>query len=61
MEEVVKTKSTSVKKKYKIEVLVADTIRGIVKVMNDCNVGKSSVISLIKENGQWILLYEKEL
>lgn len=39
--------------------LTATTIRGIVNSANEVNVKKEDVVSLLKENGQFILVYFK--
>lgn len=40
-------------------VLVSNTIRGIIKDINEQGINKEDIISLLRENGQFILIYFK--
>ena len=40
-------------------VLTDTTIRGIVRAANENNIKREDIVSLIKENGQFILVYYK--
>ena len=40
-------------------VLTGVTIRGIVKVANEEGIKKEDIVSLLKENGQFVLIYFK--
>lgn len=43
----------------KIKVFSADNIRLIVQAMNELNLKKEDIISIIPEKGQYIIIYEK--
>ena len=63
MEEIEKTKMTRVKKTNGSEVhqvmtvLTDTTIRGIVRSVNEERIKKEDIVSLLKENGQFVLIY----
>ena len=40
-------------------VITSDTIRGIVNTANDNSIKREDIVSLLKENGQFILVYFK--
>ena len=40
-------------------VMVADTIREIVRTANEMEIKKEDIISLLNENGQFVLIYYK--
>ena len=50
-------KITDTSKKMKI--LVVTNITEIVKYVNEENIMKEDIISLLKDNGQWMLVYYK--
>jgi hypothetical protein len=37
--------------------IVSDTIRGIIRIVNEEGIRKENIVSLLKENGQFILVY----
>lgn len=47
------------KDRHSISTLVSPTIRGIVRDANDLELTKENIISLMKEGGQFILVYFK--
>ena len=63
MEEIEKTKMTSTKKNNGSEIdqvmtaLTDTTIRGIVKSANEEGIKRGDIVSLLKENGQFVLIY----
>lgn len=64
MEEIEKSKMTRTKKVSDTEVvhqimtaLSADTIRGVVRLANECGIKREDIVSLLKENGQFVLVY----
>lgn len=63
MSEIEKAKMSRVKKENNKEVhqtmtaLAAPTIRDIVKNANDEEIKREDIVSLLKENGQFILVY----
>lgn len=64
MEEIEKNKMTKTKKVSETEVvhqtmtaLAANTIREIVKTANEENIKRDDIVSLLKENGQFVLVY----
>ena len=66
MEEIEKDKIIKNKKIYKTDVVqkimtvfVATTIREIVKSVNEEGIKKEDIVSLFKDNGQFILIYYK--
>lgn len=66
MEEIEKNKMTRTKQVYKTEVvpqimtaLAANTIREVVKYANEVGVKREDIVSLLKENGQFVLVYYK--
>lgn len=66
MEELEKTKITKAKKNTNgIEVhqimtaITNSTIRGIVRAANEENIKREDIVSLLKDNGQFILVYFK--
>ena len=63
MEEIEKTKMTRTKKTNGSEgsqimtVLTDTTIRGIVRAANEERIKRENIVSLLKENGQFVLIY----
>lgn len=64
MEEIEKAKMTRIKKNTDCaevhQVMTAmtnDTIRGIVKAANEEGIKREDIVSLLKENGQFVLVY----
>lgn len=43
-----------------ISILTAKTLRSLIEQMNQQKITKAHVISLMKDNEQYILIYEKE-
>lgn len=40
-------------------VLIDTTIRGIVNTVNENNIKRENIVTLLKENGQFMLIYYK--
>lgn len=66
MEEIEKSKMTRTKQVSKTKVvhkvmaaLAAMTIREIVKTANEEEIKRDDIVSLLKENGQFVLVYYK--
>lgn len=65
MEEIEKIKMTRAKKTNGLEThqvmtaLTDTTIRGIVRSANEGGIKREDVVSLLKENGQFVLVYFK--
>lgn len=66
MEEIEESKMTRTKQVSETEVvhqvmaaLVANTIRGIVRTANEEEIKREDIVSLLKENGQFVLVYYK--
>lgn len=66
MEEIEKSKMTRTKKANETEIvhqvmtaLAANTIREVVKTANSLGIKRSDIVSLLKENGQFVLIYYK--
>ena len=65
MEEVNKLKTTKVKKVddesvHRLMTAITDvTIKGIVKLANEEGIKRGDIVSLLKENGQFVLIYYK--
>lgn len=63
MEEIEKAKMTRIKKTNGLEVhqvmtaLTDTTIRGIVRLANEEGIKRENIVSLLKENGQFVLIY----
>ena len=63
MEEIERAKMTRVKKSNGTEVhqimtaMTNDTIRGIVKAANEEGIKREDIVSFLKENGQFVLVY----
>lgn len=63
MEEIGKAKMTRAKKTngskvHQIMTALTDTtIRGIVKLANEEGIKRENIVSLLKENGQFVLIY----
>lgn len=63
MEEIERAKMTRTKKNNGTEVhqvmtaMTNDTIRGIVKAANEEGIKREDIVSLLKENGQFVLVY----
>lgn len=61
-EKQVKAKTKSLGSSKKIQVmtaLTATTIRGIVNSANEIGIKREDIVSLLKENGQFVLVYFK--
>lgn len=43
-----------------VRILIAKTLRNLIEQMNENKITKANVISLIKDNEQYVLVYEKE-
>ena len=43
----------------KMKILVVTNITEVVKYVNEENIKKEDIISLLKDNGQWMLVYYK--
>lgn len=55
-----KTKSLGYSKKTQVmTALTATTIRGIVNSANEIGIKREDIVSLLKENGQFVLVYFK--
>ena len=65
MEEIERTKMTRTKKvngseTYQVMTALTDTtIRGIVRSANEEGIKREDIVSLLKENGQFVLVYFK--
>ena len=63
MEEIEKVKISRIKKTNNLEVhkvmtaLTDTTIRGIVRLANEEGIKREDIVSLLKENGQFVLIY----
>ena len=63
MEEIEKAKMSRIKKTNSSEVhqvmdaMTNDTIRGIVRLANEKGIKREDIVSLLKENGQFVLIY----
>ena len=63
MEETEKAKMSRIKKTNNLEVnkvmtaLTDTTIRGIVRLANEEGIKREDIVSLLKENGQFVLIY----
>lgn len=57
MEEVEKVKK--IKTSQSMTALVSTTIRGIVNSANEVGIKREDIVSLLKENGQFVLVYFK--
>lgn len=44
----------------KLNVMAAPTIRAIVRFANEENIKREDIVTIIKDNGQFLLLYYKE-
>ena len=55
----VKTDSDSKEIHQIMTAIVADTIREIVRVSNEEGIKREDIVSLLKENGQFVLVYYK--
>lgn len=61
-EKQVKTKTKSLGSSKEIQVMTAitnTTIRGIVNNANEIGIKRENIVSLLKENGQFVLVYFK--
>ena len=54
---IVKTKKTNSEVYRVMTALISNTIRGIIKTANEKGIKKEDIVSLLKENGQFILIY----
>lgn len=43
-----------------VRIIIAKTLRHLIEQMNENKITKADVISLIKDNEQYVLVYEKE-
>lgn len=65
MEEIEKAKTTRTKRVNNSEVsqiltaVTDSTIRGIVRIANELHIKREDIVSLLKENGQFVLIYYK--
>ena len=65
MEETEKVKVTRARKNTSIEVhqtmtaITNDTIRGIIRAANEEGIKRENIVSILKENGQFVLIYFK--
>ena len=65
MEEIEKTKMTKAKTSEDtktsqiMSALIATTIRGIVNSANEAGIKRENIVSILKENGQFVLVYFK--
>ena len=66
MEEIEKRKMVRVKTDFDskeihqiMTAIVADTIREIVRISNEEGIKRENIVSLLKENGQFVLVYYK--
>ena len=63
MEEIEKAKMPRIKKTNNLKVhkvmtaLTDTTIRGIVRLANEEEIKREDIVSLLKENGQFVLIY----
>ena len=64
MEEIERAKMTRTKKntngaevRQVMTAMTNDTIRGIVKAANEEGIKREDIVSLLKENGQFVLVY----
>ena len=63
MEEIEKVKMPRIKKTNNLEshkvmtALTDTTIRGIVRLANEEGIKREDIVSLLKENGQFVLIY----
>ena len=57
--EVKKTTKKIADTSKKMKILVVTNITEIVKYVNEENIMKEDIISLLKDNGQWMLVYYK--
>lgn len=64
MEEIERTKMTRAKKDSNgaeahqvMTAMTNDTIRGIVKAANEEGIKREDIVSLLRENGQFVLVY----
>ena len=59
MEEIERVKKTRTKTPGIMTALTATTIRGIVNSANEVGIKREDIVSLLKENGQFVLVYFK--
>ena len=59
MEEIERAKKTRTKTSGIMTALTATTIRGIVNSANEVGIKREDIVSLLKENGQFVLTYLK--
>ena len=59
MEEIERVKKTRTKAPGIMTALTATTIRGIVNSANEVGIKREDIVSLLKENGQFVLVYFK--
>nr|UVM91995.1 MAG: hypothetical protein [Bacteriophage sp.] len=59
MEEIERVKKTRTKTPRIMTALTATTVRGIVNSANEVDIKREDIVSLLKENGQFVLVYFK--
>ena len=62
LEEKKETKRTTkkvIEKSQEMRILVVTNIAEVVKYVNEEGIKKEDIISLLKDNGQWMLVYYK--
>ena len=62
LEEKKETKRTTkkvIEKSQEMRILVVTNIAEVVKYVNEERIKKEDIISLLKDNGQWMLVYYK--
>lgn len=59
MEEIERVKKARTKAPGIMTALTATTIRGIVNSANEIGIKREDIVSLLKENGQFVLIYFK--
>ena len=58
-EEIKKTTKKVIDIPQKMRILVVVNITEVVEYVNEENIKKEDIISLLKDNGQWMLVYYK--
>lgn len=57
-EETVRTKkSSSSEVRQLMSAITNDTVRGIIRLANEIGIKKDNIVSLLRENGQYVLIY----
>lgn len=52
-------KNTSIEARQTMTAITNDTIRGIIRAANEEGIKRENIVSLLKENGQFVLIYFK--